>query len=225
MKPQLFTNPAGSRRFTLTLAQEMSAAIEFRDVSFATQQGRLLLDSISGVHEEGTTTAVIGRSGSGKTTLLRTVNRMIQPTAGEVLVHGVNVADTNLITLRRSIGYVIQETGLFPHFSIERNVGVVLEAMDRPAGERRQRSRELLTVVGLDPDSFATRSPHQLSGGQRQRVGLARALAAEPGILLMDEPFGALDPIIRDKAQEDLLAIQRRFGTTVVVVTHDMEED
>ena len=224
MKPQLFTNPAGSRRFTLTLAQEMSAAIEFRDVSFATQQGRLLLDSISGALEEGTTTAVIGRSGSGKTTLLRTVNRMIQPTAGEVLVHGVNVADTDLITLRRSIGYVIQETGLFPHFTVERNVGVVLEAEGRPRAERIHRSHELLAAVDLDPAVFAGRYPNQLSGGQRQRVGLARALAAEPDILLMDEPFGALDPLTRTEMQEMVHNLLGRLKKTVLMVTHDLDE-
>ncbi|MGB6192399.1 MAG: ATP-binding cassette domain-containing protein, partial [Terracidiphilus sp.] len=173
----------------------MSAAIEFRNLSFATAQGRLLLDNISIALEEGTTTAVLGRSGSGKTTLLRTVNRMIQATGGDVFVHGASVGDADLIALRRSIGYVIQETGLFPHFTVERNVGLVLEAAGRPRAERIERSHELLTAVGLDPASFAARYPHQLSGGQRQRVGLARALAAEPEILLMDEPFAALDPL------------------------------
>src|ERR1700729_1878577 len=158
----------------------MSAAIEFRDVCFATAQGRLLLDCISLALEEGTITAVLGRSGSGKTTLLRTVNRMVEPTGGEVLVHGTNVRGSDLIGLRRGMGYVIQETGLFPHFTIERNVGLVLEAQRRPREERLRRSLELLAAVGLDPNSFAHRFPHQLSGGQRQRVGLARALAAEP---------------------------------------------
>jgi osmoprotectant transport system ATP-binding protein len=147
----------------------MGAAIEFRNLSFATPQGRLLLDNISIALEEGTTTAILGRSGSGKTTLLRTVNRMLEPTGGEVLVHGKRVGDENLIALRRSIGYVIQETGLFPHFTVERNVGLVLEAEGRPREERVRRSHELLTAVGLDPASFARRYPHQLSGGQRQR--------------------------------------------------------
>ena len=202
----------------------MNAAIEFRNVSFATPQGRLLLDDISLVIEEGTITAVLGRSGSGKTTLLRTVNRMIEPTGGEVLVHGNKISDVNLIALRRSIGYVIQETGLFPHFTIERNVALVLEAEGRPRPERTRRGHELLAAVGLDPASFARRYPHQLSGGQRQRVGLARALAAEPEILLMDEPFGALDPLTRAEMQDMLRDLLARLRKTVMMVTHDLDE-
>jgi osmoprotectant transport system ATP-binding protein len=202
----------------------MSAAIEFRDLTFATPQGRTLLDRVSIALEEGTTTAVLGRSGSGKTTLLRTVNRMLQPTGGEVIVHGANVAGTNVIALRRSIGYVIQETGLFPHFTVERNVGLVLEAEGRPRPERIRRSHELLAAVGLDPSTFAHRYPHQLSGGQRQRVGLARALAAEPRILLMDEPFGALDPLTRAEMQDMLRDLLGRLEKTVLMVTHDLDE-
>jgi osmoprotectant transport system ATP-binding protein len=202
----------------------MPNAIQFRDVSFRTQQGRLLLDCISFTVEEGTTTAILGRSGSGKTTLLRTVNRMVDATSGTVGVSSKNVREVDLIALRRGIGYVIQETGLFPHFSIERNVGVVLEAEGRPRDERRRRSQELLTTVGLDPVSFATRSPHQLSGGQRQRVGLARALAAEPGILLMDEPFGALDPLTRAEMQDMLRGLLGKLHKTVLLVTHDLDE-
>jgi osmoprotectant transport system ATP-binding protein len=206
----------------------MSAAIEFRDVSFATAQGRLLLDRISLTLEEGTITAVLGRSGSGKTTLMRTVNRMVEPTSGEVLVHGRSVRSSNLIGLRRGMGYVIQETGLFPHFNIERNVGLVLEVEGRPREERIRRSHELLTAVGLDPASFAQRSPHQLSGGQRQRVGLARALAAEPSILLMDEPFGALDPLTRAEMQDMLRGLLNelpgQLRKTVLLVTHDLDE-
>ena len=206
----------------------MPAAIEFRDLSFATAQGRLLLDRISLALEAGTITAVLGRSGSGKTTLLRTVNRMIEPTGGEVLAHGTRVRDSEIIALRRGMGYVIQETGLFPHFNIERNVGLVPEAEGRSREERLRRSHELLTAVGLDPASFAHRFPHQLSGGQRQRVGLARALAAEPKILLMDEPFGALDPLTRAEMQDmlrDLLhQLPGRVPTTVLLVTHDLDE-
>jgi osmoprotectant transport system ATP-binding protein len=197
-------------------------------VSFATAQGRLLLDGISLALEAGTITAVLGRSGSGKTTLLRTVNRMIEPTGGEVLVHGANVRDSEIIKLRRGMGYVIQETGLFPHFNVERNAGLVLEAEGRPREERLQRSHELLTAVGLDPVSFAQRLPHQLSGGQRQRVGLARALAAEPAILLMDEPFGALDPLTRAEMQDMLRGLLNKLGgsrrKTVLLVTHDLDE-
>jgi osmoprotectant transport system ATP-binding protein len=206
----------------------LSTAIEFRNVSFAvpgTGSGsRLLLDNISLALEEGTTTAILGRSGSGKTTLLRTVNRMVEPSGGDVLVHGKSMRDGNLIALRRTMGYVIQETGLFPHFTVERNVGVVLEAEGRPREERAQRSRELLHAVGLDPDSFLRRYPHQLSGGQRQRVGLARALAADPGILLMDEPFGALDPLTRAEMQDMLCDLLSKLKKTVLLVTHDLDE-
>lgn len=202
----------------------MSAAIEFRSVRVAAQPGRLLLDDISLALEEGTMTAVIGRSGAGKTTLLRSVNRMVELTSGEVLVHGRNVQDSDLISLRRKVGYVIQDTGLFPHFSVERNVGLVLEAEGRSRDERRQRSHELLSTVGLDPVTFAPRFPHQISGGQRQRVGLARALAAEPGVLLMDEPFGALDPLTRSEMQNMLRDLLDRLNKTVLLVTHDLDE-
>lgn len=202
----------------------MSAAIEFRNVSFAVSRGRLLLHNISLTLEEGTTTAILGRSGSGKTTLLRTVNRMVEPTSGDVLVHGKNMREANLIALRRTMGYVIQETGLFPHFTVERNVGVVLEAEGRPREERIRRSHELLKAVGLDGGSFVERYPHQLSGGQRQRVGLARALAADPPTLLMDEPFGALDPLTRAEMQNMLRGLLSKLKKTVLLVTHDLDE-
>lgn len=202
----------------------MSTAIEFRDVSFATAQGRTLLDHISFKVEEATTTAVLGRSGSGKTTLLRTVNRMVDPTGGQVLLDAKSVSDANLISLRRGIGYAIQETGLFPHFTVERNVGLVLEAEGRPRQERAQRSQELLEAVGLGPANFAKRYPHQLSGGQRQRVGLARALAAKPRVLLMDEPFGALDPLTRSEMQDMLRDLLNHLKITVLLVTHDLDE-
>lgn len=202
----------------------MSAAIEFRNVSFALPQGRLLLDGISFAVEAGTTTAILGRSGSGKSTLLRTVNHLIAPTSGEVLVRGVRVGPGNLVALRRGIGYVIQETGLFPHFTIERNAGLVLEAEGRPRAEREKRSHELLAAVGLEPEQFARRYPHQLSGGQRQRAGLARALAAEPEILLMDEPFGALDPLTRAEMQDMLRDLLARLRKTALLVTHDLDE-
>ena len=202
----------------------MSAAIEFQDVSVAVAGGRLLLDRVSLAVEEGTTTAVLGRSGSGKTTLLRTVNRMVEQAGGQVLVDGKRVAEADLIGLRRRIGYVIQETGLFPHFTVLRNVGVVLEAMGRLRAEREQRSRALLATVGLDAAVFAGRYPRQLSGGQRQRVGLARALAAEPAILLMDEPFGALDPLTRGEMQDMLRGLMGELKKTVLLVTHDLDE-
>ncbi|HWE86041.1 MAG TPA: ATP-binding cassette domain-containing protein [Terracidiphilus sp.] len=202
----------------------MGAAIEFHDVSYETAGGRLLLDHVSLALEERSVTAILGRSGAGKTTLLRTVNRMLEPTAGEVRVRGTPVPEGDVIALRRSMGYVIQETGLFPHFTVERNVGLVLEAEGRPRTEREKRCRELLTAVGLEPEEFRRRSPHQLSGGQRQRVGLARALAAEPDILLMDEPFGALDPLTRAEMQDMLLGLLERLRVTVLLVTHDLDE-
>jgi osmoprotectant transport system ATP-binding protein len=207
------------------LKAPMNAAIEFRSVSFATPQGGgLLLDNVSLSIEASTTTAILGRSGSGKTTLLRTVNRMLEPTSGEVLLHGTNIAAKDLIALRRGMGYVIQETGLFPHFTVERNVGIVLEAQGCNRAVRLRRSHELLATVGLDPDSFAARYPHQLSGGQRQRVGLARALAAAPQILLMDEPFGALDPLTRAEMQDMLRGLIEKLSITVLLVTHDLDE-
>lgn len=202
----------------------MRTAIEFRNVSFAVSPSRLLLDHISLTLEDGTTTALLGRSGSGKTTLLRTVNRMVEPTSGEVLVHGESVRRSNLIELRRGMGYVIQETGLFPHFTVERNVAVVLEAEGRPRVERLRRSHELLEAVGLEPSGFAQRLPRELSGGQRQRVGLARALAADPRILLMDEPFGALDPLTRAEMQDMLRGLMTQWKKTVLLVTHDLDE-
>ena len=202
----------------------MPAAIEFREIEVRVPPGRLLLDRVSLALEEGTVTAMLGRSGSGKTTLLRTVNRMMEPSAGAVLVNGQDVRDADLITLRRGMGYVIQETGLFPHFTVERNAGLVLEAEGRARAERAQRGRELLTAVGLDADRYAGRYPHQLSGGQRQRVGLARALAADPPILLMDEPFGALDPLTRSEMQDMLRGLLQRLKKTVLLVTHDLDE-
>jgi osmoprotectant transport system ATP-binding protein len=202
----------------------MSAALEFRKVSVAIGNGRLLLNDVTLALEEGTVTAILGRSGSGKTTLLRTANRMIEPTSGDVLVGGANIRELALVELRRKTGYVIQETGLFPHFNVERNVGIVLEAEGQPRLKRSERSSELLRLVGLDAEAFSHRYPHQLSGGQRQRVGLARALAAEPKILLMDEPFGALDPLTRAEMQDMLRDLLKRLRTTVLLVTHDLDE-
>jgi osmoprotectant transport system ATP-binding protein len=202
----------------------MPAALQFHDVSLVLPGDRRVLDRISLAVEEGTTTALLGRSGSGKTTLLRTVNRMAECTSGTVRVHGRNVREQDLIALRRGIGYVIQETGLFPHHSIERNVQMVLEAEGAAKSVRTDRARELLEQVGLPPDTFAKRRPGELSGGQRQRVGLARALAANPPILLMDEPFGALDPLTRGEMQDLLRSLLARQSKTVLLVTHDLDE-
>lgn len=200
----------------------MAAAIEFRDVTVKTAEGRVLLDHINLSLEEGTTTAVLGRSGSGKTTLLRLVNRMLDPTDGTVFIRGRECEQLNVIALRRGIGYVIQETGLFPHFTVVRNVGLVPELNGKRLSQ--EKIHELLDQVGLNADKFAKRYPHQLSGGQRQRVGLARALAAGPSILLMDEPFGALDPLTRAEMQDMLRDLLTRLKKTVLIVTHDLDE-
>jgi osmoprotectant transport system ATP-binding protein len=201
-----------------------NSAIEFRDVDFQTPQGRLLLDRVQLAIPAGTAVAILGRSGSGKTTLLRTVNRMVEPTSGQVVVQGKPAGEGDPIALRRGIGYVVQETGLFPHFRIERNIGIVLELETRPKDQIHARTQQLMAMVGLDPNQFADRYPHQLSGGQRQRVGLARALAADPPILLMDEPFGALDPLTRAEMQDVLRELLARLNKTVLLVTHDLDE-
>jgi osmoprotectant transport system ATP-binding protein len=189
--------------------------------------GRKILDDISLELKPGTATALLGRSGSGKTTLLRAVNALTRPTSGEVFVDGTDIlalASEDLRQLRHRIGYVIQETGLFPHMTIERNVALALELSGRSKSEQQSRAAELLALVGLDPVSFARRHPHQLSGGQRQRVGLARALAAQPSILLLDEPFGALDPLTRAEMQSLLHTLLQRVQTTTLLVTHDLQE-
>lgn len=166
---------------------------------------------------------LLGRSGSGKTTTLKLVNRLLSPTAGEVRVKGVSNAEADVIRLRRSIGYVIQDVGLFPHFTVARNVALVPKIEGWPEARIRARVGELLQLTGLAPE-IAARYPRQLSGGQRQRVGVARALASDPEILLMDEPFGALDPLTRDELQREFLSLQQRLHKTVIFVTHDLRE-
>jgi osmoprotectant transport system ATP-binding protein len=173
--------------------------------------------------EQGTTTALLGRSGSGKTTMLRTVNALVRPTSGRVLVDGRDVTTQDVIALRRGIGYVIQETGLFPHMTVEHNVGMSLELAGKPQEEIRARAAEMLRTVDL-PEDAAGRYPWQLSGGQRQRAGVARALANEPKVLLMDEPLGALDPLTRAEMQTMLRELLRRTGVTTLIVTHDLDE-
>ncbi len=199
-------------------------AILFDHVSLRTIDGRPILDNIDLEIPSGETTALLGRSGSGKTTLLRMVNRLAEPTSGQVTVGGKSTTDWDPIALRRSIGYVIQETGLFPHFNTERNMGVVPEIEGRPKQEIARRVRELFPLVGLEYSTYARRLPHQLSGGQRQRVGVARALAGEPAVLLMDEPFGALDPLTRAEMQDMLRELLLRLKKTVLLVTHDLNE-
>jgi len=183
-----------------------------------------VVDGVSMLIERNSITVVVGTSGSGKSTLLRMINRLVEPTRGRVLIDGNDTTGEPAHLLRRRIGYAIQGHGLFPHRTVAENIATVPHLLGWDEARIRARVEELLRVFQLDPDAYAGAFPHQLSGGQQQRVGVARALAAEPGVLLMDEPFGALDPIIRAKAQDDLLDIQRRFGTTIVLVTHDMDE-
>jgi osmoprotectant transport system ATP-binding protein len=166
----------------------------------------------------------VGRSGAGKTTLLKLVNRLLLPTSGRVVVDGRDTSDWDGITLRRRIGYMFQDVGLFPHMSVAENVTIVPRLEQWPADRARARAAELLDLVGLPASEYAARRPHELSGGQRQRVGLARALAIDPPILVMDEPFGALDPVTRLEIRTEFMRIQARLGTTVIVVTHDMAE-
>ena len=182
------------------------------------------VDDVTMAIESNSITVIVGTSGSGKSTLLRMINRLIEPTAGRVLIEGKDTHAEPAHLLRRRIGYVIQGHGLFPHRTVAENIATVPRLLRWSSARVAARVDELLRVFQLDPGAYAQAFPHQLSGGQQQRVGVARALAAEPSVLLMDEPFGALDPIIRAKAQEDLLDIQRRFGTTIVLVTHDMDE-
>ncbi|SCM78827.1 putative transporter subunit: ATP-binding component of ABC superfamily transporter [uncultured Pleomorphomonas sp.] len=174
--------------------------------------------------EAGTITVIVGTSGSGKSTLLRMVNRLVEPTEGRILVQGSDVSKMPAHELRRSIGYAIQNHGLFPHWTVARNIATVPMLLGWDRRKVAARVEELMELFQLDHAQFAGRYPHELSGGQQQRVGVARAMAAKPALLLMDEPFGALDPIIRGKAQADLKAIQRRTGTTILLVTHDMDE-
>jgi len=197
--------------------------IQFRNVSYALPTGQLILSGINFDVFPGETLVLLGRSGSGKTTTLKLINRLLSPTAGEVRVEGSAATQEDVVRLRRRIGYVIQEVGLFPHFTVERNVGLVPRIEGWPEEKIRRRTQELLQMVGLEP-TLASRYPHQLSGGQRQRVGVARALAADPAILLMDEPFGALDPLTRNELQHQFLSLQQRFHKTVVFVTHDLNE-
>jgi osmoprotectant transport system ATP-binding protein len=212
----------------------MKPTIQFREVTYSVTRNQsgasaapLVFDIVSAISLEihaGETLVLLGRSGSGKTTLLRLINRLLTPQKGVILVQDRATTKWDPIALRRGIGYVIQEGGLFPHFTVAQNVALVptLEGWD--SGRTSKRVRELLELVGLEPGQFADRRPNQLSGGQRQRVGVARALAADPPILLMDEPFGALDPVTRAEMQREFADIARRLGKTIVFVTHDLRE-
>jgi len=196
--------------------------IEFREVSYRVGETQVL-SNFSLKIERGENFVLLGRSGSGKTTTLKLINRLLSPTEGEVWVNGAPNSQADVIRLRRSIGYVIQEVGLFPHFTVVRNIALVPKIEGWYEARIRARVDELLQLTGLAPE-VANRYPHQLSGGQRQRVGVARALAADPEILLMDEPFGALDPLTRDELQGEFVELQKRLGKSVVFVTHDLRE-
>jgi osmoprotectant transport system ATP-binding protein len=201
-----------------------SALVRFEDVDYHHDRGSQVLRSVTLAVDRGETIALVGRSGAGKSTLLRLVNRMLTPSAGRVTVDGRDTREWDAIRLRRQVGYVIQDVGLFPHMTIGENVAVVPRLEGWPEPRVAERTRELLDLVGLPPAEFAGRRPNQLSGGQRQRVGVARALAVDPPILLMDEPFGALDPVTRAEVRDEFTQLKKRLRTTVVIVTHDIAE-
>lgn len=206
------------------MSEPSRGAIEFHNVEYRVSSGKVLLSGLSLIVQRGETLMLLGRSGSGKTTCLKLINRLLAPTSGEVLVENKLALAWNPIQLRRRIGYAIQDVGLFPHYTVWENVALVPK-LEKWARERiASRVDEVLQLVGLPGREFANRYPSQLSGGQRQRVGLARALAAEPPILLMDEPFGALDPITRAEIQIEFKKLQQKLGKTIVFVTHDVAE-
>ena len=205
------------------MSQKNEYAVEFRDVTLSINK-HPLVSNLNFKICQGEALILLGRSGSGKSTTMKLINRLYRPTEGQVIFDGKSTTEWDEIKLRRKIGYVIQETGLFPHFSIERNVGLIPSLEGWNSKKIKSRVFELLKLVGLEPEQFASRYPHELSGGQRQRVGVARALAADPPVLLMDEPFGALDPITRLELQQEFKRLQQELGKTVVFVTHDIQE-
>ncbi len=204
--------------------QSNDPLVEFRDVSYAVNGDAAIIDRLSLTVSQGETLVLLGESGCGKTTTLRLVNRLLMPTAGQVWVEGKPTIEWDAIRLRRRTGYVIQEAGLFPHFTVEQNIAVVPRLEGWAEARIQKRVRELLQLVGLDAEKFTSRYPRELSGGQRQRVGVARALAADPPLLLMDEPFGALDPLTRASLQKEFVELRSRLGKTVIFVTHDVRE-
>jgi osmoprotectant transport system ATP-binding protein len=208
----------------MAFAESDAVVIECREAAYHLPDGRAAVRDLNLQIRRGETLVLLGRSGSGKTTTLKLINRLLDPSRGQVLVEGRATTEWDAIRLRRRIGYVIQEVGLFPHLSVERNVGLVPKLEGWDAQRIGTRTRELLELVGLDPETFAARRPHELSGGQRQRVGVARALAADPPFLLMDEPFGALDPVTRAELQREFGALKERLNKTLVFVTHDLRE-
>lgn len=203
----------------------MEVMIEFRNVTKVYSRGeKPAVKNLSLKILEGEIAVFVGPSGCGKTSTMKMVNRLIEPTEGEILINGQNISQMNPLQLRQNIGYVIQNTGLFPHMTVEQNIATVPKLKRWPKHKIRQRVTELLELVGLDPDVFRDRLPGQLSGGQQQRVGVARALAVDPPIMIMDEPFGALDPITREHLQDEFLKIQQSVRKTIVFVTHDIHE-
>jgi osmoprotectant transport system ATP-binding protein len=197
--------------------------VEFRSVGYEIEENRIL-DDLTFTVAAGEILILLGESGCGKTTTLKLINRLIAPTSGEVVVEGRSTLDWDPISLRRHTGYVLQDGGLFPHLSVAENVGVVLRLEDRDRTSEAARTSEMLDLVGLEPSRFAGRYPHELSGGQRQRVGVARALASDPDLLLLDEPFGALDAITRTNLQREFAALVHDLGKTAIFVTHDLHE-
>jgi osmoprotectant transport system ATP-binding protein len=205
--------------------QSNAPLVEFRNVSYGVPgMPAPIIANLNLEVSRGETLVLLGESGCGKTTTLRLVNRLLLPTQGKVIVEGKLTSEWDAISLRRRTGYVIQEAGLFPHFTVERNVALMPNLENWEEERIRERVRELLQLVGLNPDTFASRFPRELSGGQRQRVGVARALAAEPPLLLMDEPFGALDPLTRASLQREFKELSTQLGKTVIFVTHDVRE-
>ncbi len=204
-------------------SEKQEVTVDFRAVGYEVG-GTTILSDINLQVFKGEILILLGESGCGKTTTLRLINRLIEPTSGEVIVEGKSTLDWDAIKLRRKIGYVLQEAGLFPHFTIERNVALVPELEHQEKEKTRARVAEMLELVGLNPAVFSARYPHELSGGQRQRVGVARALAADPDLLLLDEPFGALDAITRTNLQKEFAKLVRELGKTAVFVTHDLHE-
>ena len=205
------------------MSDDSPAIVEFRRVAYGAGGVEILRDLDLEVYP-GEILILLGESGCGKTTTLKLINRLIEPTSGEILVQGRATVDWDAIELRRHIGYVLQEAGLFPHFTVAENVSLVLRLLNWEVSKKRGRTEEMLELVGLEPARFADRFPHELSGGQRQRVGVARALAADPAIVLLDEPFGALDAITRTKLQKEFASLVRNLGKTAVFVTHDLHE-
>jgi len=202
---------------------DTAAIVKFDSVTY-TIGGTRILDDLDFAVDRSEVLVLLGESGCGKTTTLKLINRLIEPTSGKVLVEDKTTTDWDPIALRRHVGYVLQDGGLFPHFTVAENVAIVLRLENWDETSRRDRTREMLDLVSLDPSKFADRFPHELSGGQRQRVGVARALASDPELLLLDEPFGALDAITRTSLQKEFARLVRDLGKTAIFVTHDLHE-